>query len=129
MAVGEENVALVRGMYDAWLRGESARRWIAADLEYVNPPDAVEAGTVRGRRRLGAWRDAYDLFRIEPERIEAVGPEDVVVVAKVTIRGRGSQAEVVTEQGYVWTIRDGQAVRFRWFRDPAEALDEVGLRT
>ena len=126
MATGDENAALVRAMYDAWLRGESTRRWLAEDLEYVNPPDAVEPGTVRGRRKLGAWRDAYDMFRIEPERIEAVGDEQVVVIAKVTTRGRGSQAEIVSRQGYVWTIRDGLAVRFRWFRDPDEALAAVG---
>jgi hypothetical protein len=26
----------------------------------------------------------------------------------------------------VWTVRDGQAVRFEWFRNPAEALRAAG---
>jgi hypothetical protein len=31
------------------------------------------------------------------------------------------------EHGYVWTLRDGQAVRFQWFGSHAEALDAAGL--
>jgi len=27
----------------------------------------------------------------------------------------------------VWTVRDGKAVRFQWFNDPAEALAAAGL--
>jgi hypothetical protein len=27
----------------------------------------------------------------------------------------------------VWTIRDGTAVRFRWFNDPDEALAAAGI--
>ena len=36
-AMSEENVELVRRIYDAWDREESARDFIAADVEYVNP--------------------------------------------------------------------------------------------
>jgi ketosteroid isomerase-like protein len=125
--VSEANVALVRRLYEAWLRGESARAWVADDLEYVNPPNAVEPGTARGREALGRWRDAYDEFRIEPERIEAVGADDVLVVAKVRTRGRGSGAVTETRQGYIWTVKAGKAVRFQWFRDPAGALAAAGL--
>ncbi len=35
--------------------------------------------------------------------------------------------EVGQRQGYVWTIRDGKAVRFQWFNDPDAALRSVGL--
>jgi ketosteroid isomerase-like protein len=123
----DANVALVRKLYDAWLRGESTRAWVDPELEYVNPPNAVEPGTVRGRETLGRWRDAYDEFRIEPERIEAVDADDVLVVARVRTRGRGSGAITETRQGYIWTVKDGKAVRFQWFRDPADALAAVGL--
>jgi ketosteroid isomerase-like protein len=30
-------------------------------------------------------------------------------------------------QGHVWTIRDGRAVRFRWFNDHSEAVQAAGL--
>lgn len=125
--MSEANVALVRQLYDAWLRGASARAWIDPDLEYVNPPDAVEPGTLRGRESLGRWREAYEEFRIEPERIDAVGGDDVLVLARVRTRGRGSGAVTQTRQGYIWTVKNGRAVRFRWFRDPEDALAAAGL--
>ena len=30
-------------------------------------------------------------------------------------------------QGYIWTFREGKAVRFRWFNDPEEALRAAGV--
>jgi hypothetical protein len=30
-------------------------------------------------------------------------------------------------QGYLWTVRDGKAVRFEWFTSPEEALAAVGM--
>jgi ketosteroid isomerase-like protein len=123
--MSEENVELVRRIYALWDAGESARDLIDPDLEYENPPYAVEAGTKRGRATLGAIREVYPDFRFEPERYRDTG-EDVVVVGIA----RGTAASGVHaqwRQGYIWTIRDGRAVRFRWFSDPAEALEAAGL--
>jgi hypothetical protein len=80
----------------------------AEDVEYVNPADAVEPGVKRGRKYFAGICDVYDDVVIAPERIVAVGAID-------------------THQGYLWTVRNGQAVRFRWFRRPAEALAEAGV--
>ena len=62
---------------------------------------------------------------MEPERFLDVGDEVVVVgVARGTL---ASGVEAQRRQGYIWTVRDGCAVRFRWFNDPAEALEAAGL--
>ena len=123
--MGDENVAVVRAIYDAWAERRSARDWIAEDVEYVNPPDAVEPGTLVGRKAFARVRDAYPEFTVEPERFVAVG-DDVVVIALA--KGRGASGlETQWRQGYVWTIRDGRAIRFRWFNDPREALAAAGL--
>lgn len=124
--MSEENVEVVRRIYEAWLRGDSARDLIDADVEYVNPPDAVEGGTRRGRRAFAGIRDAYDDVRVEPERFIDAGP-DVVVIARITGKGRGSGVDIDWRQGYVWTVRDGKAVRFRWFTKPEQALEAAGL--
>jgi hypothetical protein len=42
--------------------------------------------------------------------------------------GPGSGMEQRQPQGYVWTLRNGRAVRFEWFNSHAEALEAVGLR-
>jgi ketosteroid isomerase-like protein len=121
-----QNVQLVRTIYELWSRGEPARHLIDLQLEYVNPHYAVEAGTRRERRALSTVREVYPDFRVEPERFIDAG-EDVVVIG--TARGTAaSGVQAQWRQGYVWTVRDGLAVRFRWFSDPQEALEAVGLR-
>jgi hypothetical protein len=50
-----------------------------------------------------------------------------VVLARYTGSGRGSGVPVAGEHGYVWTVRGGLAVRFRWFQSHREALQAAGL--
>ncbi len=123
--MSQQNVDLVQAIYAAWANDASAREFIAEDVEYVNPPDAVEPGTLRGRASFARVRDVFPDFRAEPERYIDAG-DDVVVIA--VARGRGaSGVETTWRQGYVWTVKGGQAVRFRWFNDPRDALGAVGL--
>jgi hypothetical protein len=51
----------------------------------------------------------------------------VVVLARYTATGRVSGVPIEGEHGYVWTVRDGLAVRFRWFQSHREALEAAGL--
>ncbi|HWX98024.1 MAG TPA: nuclear transport factor 2 family protein [Solirubrobacteraceae bacterium] len=120
-----ENLELVRTIYRRWGEGESTSDLIDPELEYVNPPYAVESGTRRDRRALGDIREVYPDFRVEPERFVDAGDEIVVIG---TARGTSASGlEAQWRQGYVWTVRDGRAVRFRWFNRPEEALEAVGI--
>jgi ketosteroid isomerase-like protein len=125
--MSQENVEIVRAIHAAWLGGESARDFLDPEIEYVNPPDAVEPGTRRGRKAFGAILDAYEDLRIEPEKFIEAG-DDVIVIARLTATGRGSGVGIDWRQGYIWTIRDGKGVRFRWFNKPEQALEAAGLR-
>jgi ketosteroid isomerase-like protein len=124
--MSQENVELVRRIYDAWDREESARDFIAEDMEYVNPSYAVEPGTRHGRSSLAVVRDTYEDFEIKVERIIDAGDE-TVVLAHFTASGPVSGVPVAGEHGYVWTVRDGLAVRFQWFQSHREALEAAGL--
>jgi len=126
--MSHENVEIVRSIYAAWLEGGSAKSLIDPEIEYVNPPDAVESGVRHDRKAFAGIRDAYEDVRVEPERFIDAGGDDVVVIGRVTGKGRGSGVEIDWRQGYVWTVRDGRAVRFLWFNDPDEALDAAGLQ-
>ena len=118
---------VVRAIYDAWGEGRSARDYIDEDIEYVNPPDAVEPGVRHGRRWFAAISGSYDDVVVTPtDFIDAPG-DAVLVLARVTGRGRTSRFPVEWHHGYVWTIRDGIAVRFRWFNRPEDAYRAVGL--
>jgi len=123
--MSQENVELVRSIYELWSRNESARHLIDPELEYVNPPYAVESGTRRSRSSLSKIREVYPDFHVEAERFIDAG-EDVAVIG-IAHGTSASGIEAQWRQGYVWTVRDGRAVRFRWFNDPVEALRAVGL--
>lgn len=116
---------MVKRIHTRWTSGEPARDLIDEDIEYVNPPYAVESGVKHGRRTLGAIREVYPDFRFEPELYRDAG--DDVVVLGVARGTSASGVEAQWRQGYVWTIRNGRAVRFRWFSDPDEALEAAGL--
>ena len=121
------NVELVRAIYERWERGESTRDLVDDDLEYVNPPYAVESGIRRGRRALAKIREVYPEFHVAAERFIETGDE---VIVPSSVAGRSvSGVEVNTRQTYVWTVRDGRAIRFRWFNELEEALAAVGLST
>jgi len=124
--MSQENVDVVRRIYDAWDRGESARDFIAADMEYVNPSYAVEPGIRHGRKSLGVVRGTYEDFEVKVERIIDAG-DKTAVLAHFTGSGSISGVPVAGEHGYVWTVRDGLAVRFQWFQSHREALEASGL--
>lgn len=123
MSVSRENVEIVEAIHRRLNAGESPRELIDRQLEYVNPPDAVETGTLRGRAALGRVLEVYPDYRVEIEQIVDAGDE---VAVSGRVRGTSpSGLSIEGRQGFVWTLREGRAVRFRWFRDPAEALAAI----
>jgi ketosteroid isomerase-like protein len=124
--MSEENVELVRRIYDAWSREESARDFLAEDVEYVNPDYAVEPGTRRGRASFRIVRETFEDFKIRIDRFIDAG-DDVVVLAHYTASGSGGGVPLQGEHGYLWTVRDGLAVRFCWFQSHREVLKAAGL--
>jgi ketosteroid isomerase-like protein len=113
---------IIRAIYDSFNQGRVPVELLADDIEYVNPPDAIEGGTERGRHMFDRVREIYDEILLTAERFVPVGDE-LVVTTRLTGVARGSGLPIDTLQGYIWTVRYGKAVRFRWFRTPAEALE------
>jgi ketosteroid isomerase-like protein len=130
--MSQANVAIVRSIHEALARGESPASLglLHPDIEYVNPPGAVEPGTRRGlaayEDAMRSMRESFEDVRIEVREIIDAG-DRVVVLAMFSARGRTSGAQRQHEDGYVWTVRDGKAVSFQWFNDPAMALRAAGL--
>lgn len=98
------------------------------EIEWVNPPDAVETGTRRGRESFeGAQSSvgrAYSSVGFDVERKTERG-DSVGVIVQMLYEGRGSGIEVQQRLGLAFTIRDGKVVRFEWSREPEELLDRV----
>ena len=123
--MAHEGLEVVKAIHAAWAERAAPRELIAEDMEYVNPPYAVESGTRRDRKALTGVLDVYPDFHFEPERFVEAG-DDVVVLG--TAHGTGaSGVEVTWKQGWIWTVEDGRAVRLRWFNDQDEALAAAGV--
>jgi ketosteroid isomerase-like protein len=131
--MSEANVEIVRKIHEAWRRRggrETARELMAPDIEWVNPKEAVEPGRRHGLDAFDAALDSitetFDRVEVVPDEFFEVG-DQVVVLGTMRTRGRGSGVVQENRQGYVWTLRDGKAVRFQWFNEPHEALEAAGL--
>jgi uncharacterized protein len=130
--MSQENVEVVRNIYEALARGESptSLSLLHPDIEWDNPDSALEPGTHRGidsfDRAFTSMNEAFDRIRIEPREFLDAGNQ-VVVLATFIAWGRGSGARRQNEDGYVWTVREGRAVQLRWFNDPDKALKAAGL--
>jgi ketosteroid isomerase-like protein len=124
-----ENVELVRRIHarvdhDQFWRSEL----IADDIEYVNPPYAVEPGTRYGRESFAVVRETWEEFHFEVDRLVDAGDDVVVALGRYSAYGPASGISMSGDHGYVWTIRDGRAVRFEWFQSHDEALEAAGVR-
>lgn len=79
---------------------------------HLNPPDAVETGTLRGPASFGRIRDAYDHLEVRPSRFIDAG-DDVVVVATLTESAEGrvsrSSANGATSGRFRTERRSGSA--------------------
>lgn len=112
----------------------SARRidaeLLAEDVEWINPPDAVEPGTHRGPAAFnGAIASVFATWDDVQFDIDRVTDGRDAVVALGTLRGHlhDSGMEVTAPHGQLWTFRDGRAVRMIWFNDLEAALQAAGL--
>jgi ketosteroid isomerase-like protein len=130
--MSQENVEIVRRIYAAMEETGSfaASGLLDADIEWVNPSTAVEPGIQKGRDAFeAAWskvKDSFETVEFVPGDFLHVG-DDVVLITVMRARGRGSRADVEHPQGHVWTIKQGMAVRMRWFHHHHLALEAMGL--
>ena len=130
--MSQQNVDVVRRIYAVW--GEEGSPipsgLLDPDIEWVNAPEAIEPGVRHGVEAFGdAAESVAETFhdaRVDIDEMLDVGNQ-VVVLATLRGRGRGSGADVERRQGYVWTLRDGKATRFQWFNSPEEALTAAGV--
>src|SRR3954454_522013 len=84
------------------------------EVEWVNPPEAVEPGTRRGadefNKAIASVFATWDDVHFEPDRV--IPTEDGAVVVG-TMRGHlhDSGMEVTAPHGQLWTLRDGRVTR------------------
>ena len=135
--MSQENVEIVRRVYDAGARGDTAAVLSAHDPELEwdishAPARNLIAGSHNyyGHDGLRAFfREWYEAWEnVEADYEEMIdGGEKVISVETTRARGRRSGVEVELKHAAVWTIREGKVLRVVWFGTRAEALEAAGL--
>jgi uncharacterized protein len=130
--MSDENVEVVRHVYDAALRGDTE-----AVISFLDPavrldmservfnPEVYE-GHDGYRRFVEEVETVWDDFRVEPREFIDAG-ENVVVPHMVRGRGKESGVEVELPSTSVNTVRDGLVTASRMYRDHGQALEAAGL--
>jgi ketosteroid isomerase-like protein len=128
--MSRENVEIARRCCEAFDRGdyEVALSAFAPDIEYdmTHFPDG---GIYRGhdgvREAFRIWLGTWEDYRQERDDPVDAGDEVIVPVREYG-RGKGSGIALERVTFGVWTMRDGKAVRIRFYPTMAEALEAVG---
>ena len=129
--MSEDNVAFIRGLYEAFNRGDvdAVLAGFADDIEWVEPEglpyDSQNSAKGVAEGVFARVTSDIDGFSVTPEEFYAGGDE---VIAIARYRGTGSQTGKPFDlQGaHAWTVRDGKAVRFREFSDTVVFSSVIG---
>jgi uncharacterized protein len=128
--MSQENVEIVRSIYDAWLRGEGGIDRLDPEISMVESTTIPGAVSVHGieavERYIRSFAKHWEEIRFEPQEYIDAG-ERVVVIASLVGRGRKSGIEVHRTWAYVWTLRDQKALSMVGYGERAEALKAAGL--
>ena len=66
-------------------------------------------------------------WRVEVHRVAPGADGRVAIVMTMHFRGRESGAALSERTGHIWTLRDGKLLRNDPYREPEEALLELGI--
>jgi steroid delta-isomerase-like uncharacterized protein len=70
-----------------------------------------------------AWRE----WRVEVERVAEAADGRVAIVMTMHARGKGSGAGIAERTAHIWTLEDGKLLRNEPYREPEQALRDLGL--
>jgi ketosteroid isomerase-like protein len=132
-AMPEENVDVIRAMYEHWARGEFPATFIDPDIVHsrigAQTPDME--GEWRGLEAFsGAFAEylqAFSDLRIKAEEIIDLDDERVLVLSRQTAEGKLSGVPIDSELGELFELRAGKVVSYESYWDRAEAMKAAGL--
>jgi uncharacterized protein (TIGR02246 family) len=104
LACCTENVELLQPMVGSQYFGADGIRQFFTDIEDIGPD-----------------------FRIEVQRVQAIGDSNAIAFVRVSATGRASGIATGAESANVYDLAEGKIRRIRIFLDRGEALKAVGL--
>ena len=132
-----DNVTLLKGLYDAFGRGEMpivlgamhpGIQWHQAESNPYMPsgeafvgPNAVMNNVFM---RLGG---EWDGFSVHPKTFYGAG-DSVVVEARYTGTYKATGKSMDAQVCHIWDVKNGKATRFQQYMDTAKLLDVMGVK-
>jgi ketosteroid isomerase-like protein len=124
--MAEENVELLRRIYDRWQVGDFHTESLYDErFAIVMGQDFPDHGVHEGRGGLAAYMrgflDPWERITIEAEELIDGGANQVL--ARVLQSGTGSSSGIAVDLRYfqLWTFEDEKPVRMETIKDEAEA--------
>jgi ketosteroid isomerase-like protein len=133
--MSQENVELVRSIYEPWGRGDfSSAEWAHPEIEFVIADFGPLVGSTKGlagmaetwRTFLGAWEE----YRCEVDEYRELDDERVLVLLHIIGRGKSSGVQlgqVRTKAANLFHVRGGKVTRLVIWADQERGLAELGL--
>ena len=131
--MSEENVSLIRGLYEAFGKGNvpgvlgqlskeiewrEADNFIYADRNPYIGPQAVLEGVFM--RIVSQW----DNFTVTPHTYVASG-DQVIALGHYTGKYKKTGKSVKAQMVHAWTIADGKAIKFQQYTDTKQFADAI----
>jgi ketosteroid isomerase-like protein len=127
------NLDLVRSIFADWERGDfSSVEWAHPEIALV-VPEGLAPGSWTGVSALMEWRDdqlsAWEEVRVEADEYRELDGERVLVLSRMTGRGRASGLELRARRGraVLFHLRDGKVTRQVTYIERDRALADLGL--
>jgi hypothetical protein len=131
--MSQENVEIVRRVYDAFARADLdvVLSYLDPEIELSQPPEMPGGGTYHGRegvvQGVAKWFGAWDDYVVQVQELIDLG-DQVVVRTRHGGRGKASGIEVDIEIFDLVTLNGDKVVRIRMYQDEAQAVEAADLR-
>ena len=79
------------------------------------------------REWLADIQHSFERFDLWLDDVRDLG-DAVLALGGIELRARGSGLDMKEPMGWAFEIRDGRVARMRFYAEPSEALEAVGLR-
>jgi uncharacterized protein len=113
-----ENAALVRGIYDNFARGDIAQvlaaldpaiEWVESDASFLPHRGTHTGPEAVASQVFGMVMAHFDEFAVLPRQIHDAG-DQIIVEGRATGTTKAGRT-LDAPAAWVWTVRDGKAVR------------------
>jgi ketosteroid isomerase-like protein len=130
--MSEQNVEVVKGVYDAFARGDvpAVLGAFTDDIEWFEAEGMPYGGLHRGgeavaQKVFGPITEDVEGFAVTPEQL--IGSDaTVAAVVRYTGTGKATGKELDVPAVHVWDVRDGKLARFRQFIDTVKYAEPAG---